>query len=195
MRRCQPERTEVDVRTDHRNAPAPVAAVARIGLRRMGRAVGGCARHGILAGTIERERALADAAKIAERLTENGYGWWVVEVKGGAPYVGHVALQDVPFAAHFTPALEVGWRLAAEFWGNGYATEGARAALAFAFETLHRSEVIAMTAKINVCSQRVMQRLGMTYDSGDDFDNPRVADGSPLRPHVLFRIARDGAER
>ncbi len=147
------------------------------------------------AGTIERERALADAAKIAERLTENGYGWWVVEVKGGAPYVGHVALQDVPFAAHFTPALEVGWRLAAEFWGNGYATEGARAALAFAFQTLHRSEVIAMTAKINVRSQRVMQRLGMAYDPGDDFDNPRVADGSPLRPHVLFRIARDGAER
>jgi len=104
-------------------------------------------------------------------------------------------LQDVPFAAHFTPALEVGWRLAAEFWGNGYATEGARAALAFAFQTLHRSEVIAMTAKINVRSQRVMQRLGMAYDPGDDFDSPRVADGSPLRPHVLFRIARDGAER
>ncbi|GAC1299297.1 MAG: GNAT family N-acetyltransferase [Vulcanimicrobiaceae bacterium] len=143
-----------------------------------------------LGGTFGRERAAEDAAMLGARLERNGFGWWVVEVKGGAPFAGLVALQDVPFVAPFTPALEVGWRLAAGAWGNGYATEGARAALAHAFGALDRSEVVALTAKTNEPSQRVMRRLGMTYDPADDFDNPRVAVDSPLRPHVLYRLRR-----
>jgi len=140
-----------------------------------------------LGPTIERTRATLDAAMLAARLEQNGYGWWVLEVKNDVPFAGLVALQNVPFEAHFTPALEVGWRLAAEQWGNGYATEGARAALAFAFGQLGRNEVVAMTAKINLQSQRVMQRLGMTNDLAEDFENPRVAEGAKLRPHVLYR--------
>ena len=141
-----------------------------------------------LGPTRERARALADAEVLSASLERNGYGWWVAELKETAAFAGLIALQDIPFEAHFTPALEVAWRLAAEHWGNGYATEGARAALAFAFDTLNRNEVVAITAKINVRSQRVMQRLGMTYDVDGDFDHPRLAQDNPLRAHVLYRL-------
>jgi RimJ/RimL family protein N-acetyltransferase len=138
-----------------------------------------------------REEAAAAAARMRQRLDENGYGWWVVEVKGGAPFAGVIALQDVPFDAHFTPALEVGWRLSYDHWGAGYASEGARAALDFAFATLDRTEVVAITAAINTRSQRVMQRLGMSYDRADDFDHPRLEPGHRLERHVLYRVTRE----
>jgi RimJ/RimL family protein N-acetyltransferase len=142
--------------------------------------------------TYTRERAERSAALLRERLERDGYGWWVLEIKGGASFAGVIALQDVPFEAHFTPALEVGWRLRHDHWGRGYATEGARAALEFAFSELQRDEVVAMTAALNEPSQRVMQRLGMTRDPNGDFEHPAVAAGHPIRPHVLYRIRRNG---
>jgi RimJ/RimL family protein N-acetyltransferase len=138
----------------------------------------------------ERAEAETMAAVLRERLERDGYGWWVMEVKDGAPFAGVIALQDVPFEAPFTPALEVGWRLAHEHWGHGYATEGARAALAFAFSALRREEVVAMTAAVNVRSRNVMERLGMTRDARDDFDHPRLAPGHRLRRRVLYRAKR-----
>lgn len=135
----------------------------------------------------------AAAARLRPRLAKLGYGWWIAEVKGGARFIGAIALQDVPFEAPFTPALEVGWRLMVDAWGNGYATEGARALLAFAFDTLGRDEVVSMTSALNTPSSRVMERLGMTRDPADDFDNPRVQEGHPIRRHVLYRIRRPAA--
>jgi RimJ/RimL family protein N-acetyltransferase len=143
-----------------------------------------------LRGTQVRADALAVADRLAAQLERDGYGWWVAECAERGSFAGVIALQEVPFEAAFTPALEVGWRLAAEYWGRGYATEGARAALAFAFNELDRTDVVAITARINLRSQRVMQRLGMTYDATADFEHPRVARGDPLRPHVLYRIRR-----
>ena len=141
----------------------------------------------------DRAEAGDFAATQAARLERNGYGWWVASVKHGRPFIGIIALQDVPLDLPFAPALEVGWRLVAEAWGNGYATEGGRAALAFAFAELARSEVVALTAKINVASQRVMQRLGMARDAAGDFQHPRIAEGAALRPHVLYRIRSTSA--
>jgi 3-dehydroquinate dehydratase / shikimate dehydrogenase len=138
--------------------------------------------------TYTRELSEAQAYAMREKLQHFGYGWWTVEVRGGTPFAGVICLQDVPFEASFTPAREIGWRFAYEHWGHGYATEGARAALEFAFERLHWDEVVAFTSASNLRSQRVMERLGMTYDPGDDFDNPRVEIGDPLRRHVLYRI-------
>lgn len=137
-----------------------------------------------------REEAIERAAALKSRLDRQGFGWWALEVKGGPPFAGCLALQDVPFEAHFTPALEVGWWLASEQWGHGYATEGASALLRYAFEQLGRDEVVAFTAAVNVRSQRVMQRLGMTRDEQDDFDHPRLEADHPLRKHVLYRISR-----
>ncbi|MGH7714406.1 MAG: GNAT family N-acetyltransferase, partial [Vulcanimicrobiaceae bacterium] len=101
-----------------------------------------------------------------------------------------IALQQVPFAAPFTPAYEIGWRFLPEAWGNGYATESAAAALDYAFNTLGWHEVVAMTAVINQRSRRVMERLGMHRDPGEDFEHPRIPPGNRLRPHVLYRITR-----
>jgi RimJ/RimL family protein N-acetyltransferase len=131
--------------------------------------------------------ALAERARAT--IADRGWGLWAVEVTGVAPFIGFIGLAEPRFEAHFTPAVEVGWRLAREHWGNGYATEGGRAALAFAFEELALDEVVSFTSAVNERSRRVMERLGMTHDPADDFDHPLVPDG-PLRPHMLYRASR-----
>lgn len=137
-----------------------------------------------------RELSESMAQKQRSELDRLGYGWWVVDVVDGPAFAGIVCLQDVPFDAHFTPAREVGWRFSPEHWGKGYATEGARAALDFAFKELGWDEVVAITAVPNLRSVRVMERLGMTRNPNDDFDHPRIEEGHPLRRHVLYRIRR-----
>jgi ribosomal-protein-alanine N-acetyltransferase len=135
-----------------------------------------------------REHSESTAEKLRADLERRGYGWWVVEAREGSPFAGIVALQEVSFPAHFTPAHEIGWRFTPDCWGRGYATEAARAALGFAFNRLGWNEVVAMTAISNLRSQRVMERLGMTRDADGDFDHPRIDEGHPLRRHVLYRI-------
>jgi RimJ/RimL family protein N-acetyltransferase len=139
---------------------------------------------------LTRVEAEKTAMRMRELMERDGFGWWAIEVKGGAPFIGVIALQTVPFEAPFTPAMEVGWRLAFEHWGNGYATEGAQAALRFGFEALDQAQIVAMTAAVNLRSQHVMERIGMTHDPVDDFDHPRLPDGHPLRRHVLYRLKK-----
>jgi len=141
----------------------------------------------------DAEYASAMAQRLRDRLEADGYGWWVLEAKKVTSFAGVIALQKVPFEAHFTPAFEVGWRLKPEYWGRGYATEGASLATRFAFEVLNLEEVVAMTAVQNIPSQRVMERLGMTHDPRDDFDNPRLEEAHHLRRHVLWRLSRSHA--
>lgn len=135
-----------------------------------------------------REQSERSAVENQKRLARHGYGWWVIEVKEGPPFAGVIALQEVPFEAPFTPALEIGWRLPFESWGKGYATEAASAILSVAFNVLGFTEVVALTASINARSRHVMERLGMTHDPSDDFDHPRIEPGHRLRRHVLYRI-------
>jgi RimJ/RimL family protein N-acetyltransferase len=130
------------------------------------------------------------ARQMYATIEEHGWGLWAVEISGGAPFIGFVGLARPRFEAHFTPAIEVGWRLDRPFWGHGYATEAAGAALTFAFEQLRCPEVVSFTATVNERSMQVMRRLGMTHDPADDFDHPAVPDG-PLRRHVLFRKRRE----
>jgi ribosomal-protein-alanine N-acetyltransferase len=122
----------------------------------------------------------------------HGFGVWSVEVPGVAPFVGRVGMSvfeaDVPFA----PCVEIGWRLAFEHWGKGYATEAARAAVDFGFGTLGLHQIVAFTVPANVRSRAVMERLGMTRDPADDFDHPDIPPGHPLRRHVLHRLRRPG---
>jgi RimJ/RimL family protein N-acetyltransferase len=128
--------------------------------------------------------------RIERGFDERGWGLWAVEVPGTAPFIGFVGLNPVTFEAPFTPAVEVGWRLAREHWGHGYATEAARAALEFGFETLALDEIVSFTTQGNTRSRRVMERLGMRYDPADDFDHPNVQRADPLRLHVLYRLDR-----
>lgn len=136
---------------------------------------------------ISRAKAAAAAQHYRRVHETKGYGWWAIEVNGGSSFGGIIMLKDVEFTAHFTPAIEVGWLLPRENWGNGFATEGARAALHYAFSTLGFDEVVALTTAINAPSQRVMQRLGMTHDPADDFDHPHISN-SPLERCVLYRV-------
>ncbi len=138
----------------------------------------------------DRATAEATAQRLRGFLDRDGFGCWACELKQTHRFIGIIALQMVPFDAPFTPALEIGWRLVPEVWGNGYATEGATAAMSLAFDVLKHDEVVAMTAAINIRSQRVMQRLGMSYDPRDDFMTPRVERGHRLAPHVLYRMPK-----
>lgn len=138
---------------------------------------------------IPRASALAAAMRYRRLLETAGYGYWAIDVNGGAPFAGIILLQDVKFTAAFTPAIEVGWLLPREHWGNGYATEGGRAALTYAFDAMNVNEVVALTAARNLASQRVMQRLGMTHDPRDDFDHPQTL-GTALQRCVLYRAKR-----
>ena len=129
------------------------------------------------------------ARRLAARIDEQGWGLWAAEVKDVAPFIGFIGLQPIPFDAHFTPALEVGWRLDQAYWGRGYAPEGAGAALGYAFDTLGLDEIVSMTIPANLPSQRVMQKLGLRHDPADDFDHPKLPDWEHRR-HVLYRIKR-----
>lgn len=135
---------------------------------------------------IPRASAAAAATHYRRLLDMKGYGYWTIDVHNGASFAGIVLLQDVKFDAAFAPAIEVGWLLPREHWGNGYATEGGRAALDYAFNMLKLEEVVALTAVDNLASQRVMQRLDMTHDPRDDFDHPYTL-GTALQRCVLYR--------
>lgn len=133
------------------------------------------------------------AAAIADQLQAHGFGFWAVEVPGVADFVGFVGLSIPTFEAHFTPCVEIGWRLAFEHWGRGYATEAARAAVECGFRLLGLEEIVAFTVPANWRSRRVMEQVGMTREAGDDFDHPRLPPGHPLRRHVLYRLRRSSA--
>lgn len=128
--------------------------------------------------------ALAD--RIDAAITERGFGFWAVEVRSGPSFIGFVGLSQ----PSFRPEIEVGWRLVRAAWGQGYATEAARAALAFGFGSLGLDQIISFTVPDNHRSRAVMVRLGMRHDPGDDFDHPALPPGHPLRRHVLYRLHR-----
>lgn len=134
------------------------------------------------------------ASRIRGELDERGWGLWAVEVRETASFAGFVGLAPVSFVAPFTPAVEIGWRLARAHWGRGLATEAARAVAAHSFETVGLAEIVSFTSTTNVASQRVMQKIGMRRDAGEDFDHPRVPPGHHLRRHVLYRLSREGPQ-
>jgi RimJ/RimL family protein N-acetyltransferase len=123
-------------------------------------------------------------------LDERGWGLWALEVKDTGEFIGFTGLNVPTFDAPFLPGVEIGWRLAKGAWGNGYASEAARAALAYGFGPAELGGIVSFTATTNLPSQRVMQRIGMVRDEAGDFDHPRVEEGHRLRRHVLYRINR-----
>jgi RimJ/RimL family protein N-acetyltransferase len=127
------------------------------------------------------------AARLQAQWRDHGFGRWVVELPGEASFVGIAGLAMIPYAAHFTPAVEIAWRLARAHWGRGYATEAARATLDYGFAKLGLAEIVAVTVPANLRSRRVMKRLGMTRDPADDYDHPNVPAGR-LKRHVLYRL-------
>ena len=137
--------------------------------------------------TQEGSDAYVDRAE--QHFAATGFGKWAVEAPGVAPFIGAVGLSRVGFEASFTPAVEVAWRLHRRYWGQGYATEAARAAIEDGFARVGLTEIVALTTLGNIPSMRVMERLGMTRTI--EFDHPGVPEGNPLRRHILYRLSCD----
>ena len=123
-------------------------------------------------------------------LNERGWSNWAVEALESGGFIGFIGLSVPKRSLPFMPCVEVGYRLAREYWGKGYATEGAKAALDVAFRKLALNEVVSFTALLNLPSRAVMERIGMA-NANEDFDHPALPEGSALRRHCLYRVSRE----
>ena len=139
---------------------------------------------------LDRAESDAVAARIRAHFDRHGFGMWAVQLRDGPEFIGILGLSVPTWQAHFTPCVEIGWRLSHAHWGRGYATEGARAALAFGFDELGLAEILAFTSPGNQRSRNVMERIGMKRSPADDFNFPILPADHPLAPHVLYRIRR-----
>ncbi len=128
--------------------------------------------------------------RIEAHFAEHGFGLWAAELRASSEFIGYVGLAVPRFTASFTPCVEIGWRLDVAYWGEGLATEGARAVVRYAFEGLGLPEIVSFTVPDNLRSRRVMEKLGMTHDADDDFDHPLLPTGHSMRRHVLYRLKR-----
>ena len=136
----------------------------------------------------EESDQLAD--RIEAHFEKHGFGLWAAELRQSAEFIGYIGLAVPRFEAVFTPCVEIGWRLASPHWGQGLATEDARAALRHGFEALELLDLVSFTVPANLRSRGVMERLGISHDALEDFDHSLLAEGHLLRRHVLYRLRR-----
>lgn len=144
-------------------------------------------------GLLSREESDASVKLASEHIQRCGWGFWAASLLETGEFIGFIGLEDVYFSAPFNksaPAVEIGWRLAFNHWGKGYATEGALAALKYGYEILGLQEIVSFTAVANQRSRNVMEKIGMHHRPEDDFDHPKLAEGHPLRRHVLYRLKK-----
>jgi RimJ/RimL family protein N-acetyltransferase len=137
--------------------------------------------------TLTRNESDMMIAKIEKRIDQHGFGLWAVELRGTKIFIGFAGLNMPGCALPFSPCVEIGWRLAFDHWGKGYASEGARAALLFGFEKMRLPEIVSFTSVGNGRSRRVMERIGMIHDAKGDFIHPSLPKDHPLSKHVLYR--------
>lgn len=135
--------------------------------------------------TIEESQQAIETMQ--KHFTQYGYGVFAVTNKQNN-FVGMVGLQSNPDKFSFSPCVEIMWRIARKYWGNGYAPEAALKCLELAFDQHKLAEIVSFTAAINLKSQRVMEKIGMTRDVGGDFIHPNLKPSHRLNPHVLYRI-------
>jgi RimJ/RimL family protein N-acetyltransferase len=139
---------------------------------------------------LDRSASDAMAERLQSLIAERGWGFWAVEILGGAKFIGFVGLHIPTAELPFSPCVEIGWRLAYEQWGNGYATEAAKAALKFGFEDLNLPEIVSFTAVHNDRSRSVMHKLNMRPDP-NTFEHPSLTVGHALREHCLYRLSHE----
>ncbi|BEV71007.1 GNAT family N-acetyltransferase [Paludibacterium sp. THUN1379] len=126
--------------------------------------------------------------RLQQRMIQQGWGFWALERKRDGECLGFCGLNQPAWQAHFTPCVEIGWRLARAHWGKGYAREAARAVLRYGFDQLQLAEIVAFTVPANQRSRAVMQAIGMQRDDTGDFLHPQLPADHPLAPHVLYRL-------
>ena len=143
-----------------------------------------------LPGIGNRAATAAGIQRIMTHYQDRGFSLYAVELKSTHEMIGWVGLMTPSFEAHFTPAVEIGWRLASAHWNQGYATEGAKAVLHYAFTQLNLVDLVSFTVVNNKASRRVMEKIGMHHNPDEEFDHPNIADDSPLKRHVLYRLSK-----
>jgi RimJ/RimL family protein N-acetyltransferase len=139
--------------------------------------------------TMSPEESDQAIVRIEQHFDEHGFSLYAAELTETKTFIGFVGMSIPMFDAPFMPAVEIGWRLAYDYWGRGLATEGARAVVRHAFEALKLPSLVSFTVPANLRSRRVMQNIGMVHDPADDFDHPRLPHGHPLCRHVLYRLS------
>lgn len=144
---------------------------------------------------LTREESDQLIENIESHFDNRGFGLFATELKADKKFVGFIGLHVASFQAHFTPCVEIGWRIAAPYWGKGLATEGSREVVRYAFEWLRLDSLVSFTVPENVASRRLMEKLGMTHDPAEDFDHPRLPPGHRLRRHVLYRLKNPAMAR
>lgn len=141
---------------------------------------------------LSREKSDGSFDRIQAHFRRHGFGLFAAALRDDDAFIGFIGLFMPSFEAHFTPCVEIGWRLAVEYWNRGLATEGARAVVRYAFDVLRLDELVSFTVPANARSRRVMEKIGMTLDPEGGFDHPSLPPGHPFRPHVLYRLKPDG---
>lgn len=139
---------------------------------------------------LSREESDAGVDRMEAHFRKHGFGWWAAELREECRFIGFIGLAVPNFEAYFMPAVEIGWRLDADYWGRGLAPEGARACVRHAFEVVGLDAIVSFTVPANARSRRVMEKLGMKRNAADDFDHPNLPEGHPMRRHVLYRLRR-----
>jgi RimJ/RimL family protein N-acetyltransferase len=136
------------------------------------------------------EETMVCIERIVKHINDHGFGLFACELKSTGKFLGFVGLSIPTFEAPFTPCVEIGWRLAYQYWGNGYATEAAKAVLKFGFETVRLNEILSWTVPKNMKSRKIMEKIGMKQDETAGFNHPRIALDNPLSFHILYRISK-----
>jgi 3-dehydroquinate dehydratase / shikimate dehydrogenase len=139
-------------------------------------------------GVLSREESNREVIELSRHIDNSGWGFWAVSLRQTDEFIGCIGLDEVYFKMSFSPAIDIGWRLAYNHWGKGYATEGAMAALRYGFDVINLQAIVAYTAVQNMLSRHVMDKIGMCRDPHGDFDHPDFPDDHKHKRHVLYRI-------
>lgn len=143
-----------------------------------------------LLGALSMEQVNEFITAKNQQYNTRGYTCWAAILKETNQLIGFIGLNYTDWESHFTPAVEVGWRLGSQYWGKGFATEGALASLDFGFKQCNLDEIVSFTVPANLRSIRVMEKIGLQRDLAGDFLHPKLPEGHPLLQHILYRLRK-----
>ena len=136
------------------------------------------------------EESYAFAKSKQDHLVKYGWGLWAASLTANGEFIGFIGLNEDK-ELFKEPVVEIGWRLAFDYWGMGYATEGARAVLDYGFKDLGLSKIFSWTTETNMRSRSVMEKIGLKHDPKNDFDHPKLSKDHLLKRHVLYSITKE----
>ena len=144
-----------------------------------------------LLGPLAMEQITGFIEAMNSHSASHGYTIWAACLKETSELIGFIGLKSIDWKSHFTPAVEIAWRLGAQYWGKGYATEGAKATVKYGFNQCGLEEILSFTVPDNIRSLQVMQKIGLKHDIQGSFEHPELPVDHPLSQHVLYRLTKE----